>query len=126
MNVKERNMMEQLQGDVNRIIEVLTGEGKIADGPGLLERQKRDEEFQREALEILKDLKKKEEEQLLVNQRVEERLNALEEFAAFFRALGLIKRKSIVIVGAVISGAGALFMKAEAIYHWVLEIINNR
>lgn len=115
MTKGEKEILEKQGRNIEKVLDILRGD-EFGNDPGLIARQKQDEANQDRIFKSLDAITKLQEQQIKVNENIEVRMKSVEEFVSFFKALSLIRRKSIIFIGAFISGIGYLVMNLNQIW----------
>ena len=97
---------------------------------GLLSRQKRDEERHKEIIEEIRTIKDAQEiltegqsNQNIINANINKRLESVEDFLMWFRALTSVKKKYAAFIGFMLSVFGVIFTKFQEIIEQIKSII---
>lgn len=109
--------LEEQGKKIDLIYQVLAGD-ELGQSAGLILEQKKDNEFRHFVKDKLNVITINQNDQIDINKEVHARLEAIEVFVKFFNTIGQVKRKTWMIIGALMAGIGYMMMKLEVVAKW--------
>lgn len=118
MTNQEREYFDSHTRKLDLILQVLQGD-ELGHSKGLIAEQQEDNEFRVFVKEKLNKITDNQNHQIKINERVSERLDAIEVFVSFFATLSKLKKTTWVVLGSIMAGMGWLASHFEKVLKWL-------